>query len=92
MNLGDSSYKLIHGLSRLVYCKICHICGCEGDRQTQGLFVCTHCGEYNADLNGAINIAKKFERSLGYMPLDGVSCEHALNHVENMEAPPFKVG
>jgi putative transposase len=51
--------------------KICHICGCEGDRRTQGLFVCTHCGEYNADLNGAINIAKKFERSLGYMPLDG---------------------
>ena len=62
--------------------KICHICGCEGDRQTQGLFVCTHCGEYNADLNGAINIAEKFERSLGYMPLDGVSCEHTLNHVE----------
>jgi hypothetical protein len=71
MNLGDSSYKLIHGLSRLIYCKICHICGCEGDRRTQGLFVCTHCGEYNADINGAINIAKKFERSLGYMPLDG---------------------
>jgi transposase len=51
--------------------KTCHICGCEGARKTQGLFICSHCGEYNADLNGAINIAKKFERSLGYMPLDG---------------------
>jgi len=51
--------------------KTCHVCGCEGQRKTQGLFVCPHCGEYNADLNGAINIAKKFERNLGYMPLFG---------------------
>jgi putative transposase len=57
----------------------CHVCGCEGDRQTQGLFVCHHCGEYNADLNGAINIGKKFERDLGYMPLSGAVCEPALN-------------
>jgi len=68
--------------------KTCHICGCEGRRKTQGLFICPHCGEYNADLNGAINIAKKFERSLGYMPLDGAACELALNHAEeSMEAP-----
>jgi putative transposase len=51
--------------------RTCHICGCEGDRVTQGLFVCCFCGEYNADLNGAINIGKKFERNLGYMPLFG---------------------
>jgi len=38
--------------------RTCHICGCEGKRKTQGLFICPHCGEYNADLNGAINIAK----------------------------------
>ncbi|MCQ5374461.1 MAG: transposase [Candidatus Methanomethylicia archaeon] len=31
---------------------------CAG-RKSQGLFICPHCGEYNADLNGAINIAKK---------------------------------
>ena len=68
--------------------KTCHICGCEGRRKTQGLFICPHCGDYNADLNGAINIAKKFERSLGYMPLDGAACELALNHAEeSMEAP-----
>jgi IS605 OrfB family transposase len=68
--------------------KTCHICGCEGRRKTQGLFICPHCGDYNADLNGAINIAKKFERSLGYMPLDGAACEPALNHAEeSMEAP-----
>jgi putative transposase len=73
--------------------KTCHICGCEGRRKSQGLFICPHCGEYNADLNGAINIAKKFERSLGYMPLDGAACEPALNHAEeSMEAPSVRVG
>ncbi|MCQ5374371.1 MAG: RNA-guided endonuclease TnpB family protein [Candidatus Methanomethylicia archaeon] len=71
--------------------KTCHICGCEGKRKTQGLFICPHCGEYNADLNGAINITKKFERSLGYMPLDGVACEPALNQ-PTLEAPPLRVG
>ena len=60
--------------------RTCHVCSCEGKRPTQGLFVCPHCGEYNADLNGAINIAKKFERDLGYMPLSGAACEPALNH------------
>jgi len=53
--------------------KDCHICGCEGKRRTQGLFVCKYHGEYNADLNGAINYGKKIERDLGYMPLSGAS-------------------
>jgi putative transposase len=56
----------------------CHVCGCEGKRKTQGLFVCPHCGEYNADLNGAINIAKKFERFSGYMPLNGAEVSQPL--------------
>jgi len=72
--------------------KTCHVCGCEGNRKSQGLFVCSHCGEYNADLNGAVNIGKKFERNLGYMPLFGATCELAHNHAESMEALPFKVG
>jgi len=63
---------------------------CAG-RKTQGLFICPHCGEYNADLNGAINIAKKFERSLGYMLLDGAACEPALNQPA-LEAPPSREG
>ena len=57
----------------------CRVCGCEGERKTQGLFVCRHHGEYNADLNGAINIGLKFERNLGYMPLFGAVRELALN-------------
>lgn len=57
----------------------CHVCGCEGGRKKQGWFVCPHCGEYNADLNGAINIGLKFERNLGYMPLFGAVCEPAQN-------------
>jgi putative transposase len=48
---------------------ICSRCSEEGRRPTQGLFVCKNCGEYNADLNGCINIAK---RSLDYMFRDGV--------------------
>lgn len=41
--------------------KICHVCGQKGKRVTQGLFKCPNCDlEYNADLNGAINIAKRF--------------------------------
>ena len=40
--------------------KTCHRCGNVGKRRVQGLFLCPNCGlEYNADLNGAINIAKR---------------------------------
>jgi putative transposase len=47
--------------------KLCHRCGSEGKRPAQGLFQCPACElEYNADLNGAINLAKRFsEQSLG---------------------------
>ncbi|MEM3881450.1 MAG: transposase [Candidatus Bathyarchaeia archaeon] len=69
----------------------CHVCGCEGKRKTQRLFLCPHCGEYNADLNGAVNIAKKFERWLGYMPLHGAACEPALNQ-PILEAPSERMG
>jgi putative transposase len=58
----------------------CHVCGRRGSRPTQGLFRCQVCGEYNGDLNGAINIARKVERHLGYMPLGGAACEPALNY------------
>lgn len=68
--------------------KTCHICGNEGKRRTQGLFVCPVCGEYNADLNGAINIGKKTERDVGYMPLSGASCGQALNSRDSrIESP-----
>jgi len=71
--------------------RICHICGCEGKRRTQGLFICPHCGEYNADLNGAINIAKKFERHLGYMPLCVAEVSQPLT-MPCMEAHDFSHG
>jgi len=41
--------------------KTCHRCGQVGKRPYQGLFMCPSCNlVYNADLNGAINIAKRF--------------------------------
>jgi IS605 OrfB family transposase len=39
----------------------CHFCHSEGKRPTQGLFTCPACGhQYNADYNGAYNIARRF--------------------------------
>ena len=44
--------------------KTCHRCKTKGTRK-RGLFKCKNCGlEYNADINGAINIGHRF---LGYM-------------------------
>lgn len=41
--------------------KTCHICNNIGHRRTQGSFDCPTCGsQYNADLNGAINIGRRF--------------------------------
>jgi IS605 OrfB family transposase len=75
--------------------RTCHQCGSEGKRKSQGLFICPYFGEYNADLNGAINIAKKFERWMGYMPIHGAVSEPALNrcveHIQPPEAPCVSV-
>ncbi len=68
--------------------KECHICGCEGKRRTQSLFVCKYHGEYNADLNGAINYGKKIERDLGYMPLSGVVSEPARDRALEFGSSP----
>jgi IS605 OrfB family transposase len=73
----------------------CHICGEIGKRKSQGLFVCKKCGEWNADYNGARNIAKGL---FSYMLISGVFCEHALNrfdecfaqHHESPEAPSVR--
>ncbi len=68
----------------------CHVCGCEGDRKKQGWFVCPNCGEYNADLNGAINIGLKLERNLGYMPLLGGMRELSRTPTAlRLEKPPY---
>jgi len=57
--------------------KTCHRCGAEGKRPSQGLFKCLNCGlEYNADLNGAINIAERFE---SYMLSNGAAFDTAHN-------------
>ncbi len=46
--------------------KTCHRCGSENtERPAQGLFVCKECGlQYNADINGAVNIAVKCKKLL----------------------------
>jgi IS605 OrfB family transposase len=74
--------------------RTCHSCGFESVvkklGKAQGLFVCPHCGEYNADLNGAINIGLKFERNLGYMPLFGGMCELSRTPTAlRLEKPPY---
>ena len=73
--------------------RTCHVCGMEGKRRTQGCFVCPRCGQYNADLNGAINIGK---RLLPYMDGSGATCGLALDcgmtadHGLTSEATVFK--
>ena len=47
----------------------CRICHQDGRRPSQGRYVCPSCGEYNADLNGAVNIGS---RALAYMAIAGV--------------------
>ncbi|TFG96104.1 hypothetical protein E4H12_11845 [Candidatus Thorarchaeota archaeon] len=40
---------------------MCHKCGHKGIRPKQNLFICSTCGlKTNADLNGALNIGKRF--------------------------------
>ncbi|QLJ52410.1 MAG: hypothetical protein Sv326_0235 [Candidatus Fermentimicrarchaeum limneticum] len=57
--------------------KTCHVCNNEGKRVSQGLFRCPTCGlEYNADLNGAINLFKRFD---GYMLSNGVVFDTTQN-------------
>jgi len=52
--------------------KTCHNCNSDGKRVNQGLFKCDSCGhQYNADYNGAVNIAKKVERLLEHVSLSG---------------------
>jgi IS605 OrfB family transposase len=46
-------------------CRLCHE---WGRRPSQGLFLCPNCGQYNADLNGAVGIGK---RALAYMAIAG---------------------
>lgn len=58
--------------------KSCHRCGNEGQRLSQARFKCPSCGldYFNADLNGAINIAKRFS---SYMGENGATLDIALN-------------
>lgn len=73
-------------ISELNTSKTCHKCGHIGDRKSRGLFVCD-CGiQYNADLNGALNIAKRFS---SYMLENGVMSELTQNHDLIVEAAQF---
>jgi putative transposase len=58
----------------------CRICHQDGRRPSQGRFVCSFCGEYNADLNGAVNIGR---RALAYMAIAGVSRNKPLRGTSN---------
>jgi putative transposase len=74
--------------------KTCHLCNNEGKRVSQSLFRCPTCSlEYNADLNGAINLFKRFD---GYMLSNGVVFGTAqnlemkqLDNLQNQESPEF---
>jgi putative transposase len=70
---GVPVYKIKEALTS----KTCHKCGQIGERLSQGLFRCPSCNlVYNADLNGAINIAKRFSN---YMLENGASLATPVN-------------
>ena len=58
--------------------KTCHRCGNIGRRLSQARFKCPSCGldYFSADLNGAINIAKRFSSYIGE---NGAAFDTALN-------------
>jgi IS605 OrfB family transposase len=58
----------------------CHICKQNGRRPSQGRFICSSCGEYNADINGAVNIGN---RALAYMAIAGASRIKPLRGTQN---------
>ena len=61
----------------------CHVCNNVGTRPAQGLFKCHVCGlEYNADLNGAINIGKRFS---DHWLLDGAVGLQPMREAVNSE-------
>jgi len=64
--------------------KVCYRCGKEGRRLSQARFKCPYCDldYFNADLNGAINIAKL---SLSYMGKDGAELTQPLTPHEGVE-------
>jgi len=59
--------------------KTCYRCGHTGTRYQQSVFNCSHCGlkDFNADVNGAINITKKLLS--GYILDNRAMSELALN-------------
>lgn len=65
--------------------KTCHRCGNIGIRATQAAFACPHCNlnRFNADVNGAINIAKRFSSQVVE---NGASVNKPITESENSEA------
>jgi len=54
----------------------CHICNERCKRPKQDLIICPHCGCYQADLNAAINLAKRFH---DHWLRDGAAFDTAQN-------------
>ncbi len=67
-------------------CRLCHE---WGRRPSQGLFVCSNCGHYNADLNGAVNIGK---RAMAYMAIAGAPGFGPERRATIFEPPSRSIG
>ncbi len=67
----------------------CHLCHEWGRRPRQGLFICPNCGQYNADLNGAVGIGK---RALAYMAIAGAPGFGPGRRATILEPPSCLIG
>ena len=65
--------------------KTCHRCGNIGIQATQAAFACPYCNlnRFNADMNGAINIAKRFSSQVVE---NGASVNKPITESQNSEA------
>ncbi len=67
----------------------CHLCHEWGRRPSQGLFLCPRCGQYNADLNGAVGIGK---RALACMAIAGAPGFGPGRRAAILEPPSCLIG
>ena len=79
-------------LSEAYTSRFCHLCHSEGKRTSQGVFKCRSCGhEYNADYNGAFNLAVRFfgqslkNGAYGFRPENRPFLSEAVSQVELTE-------
>ncbi|NOQ55002.1 MAG: IS200/IS605 family element transposase accessory protein TnpB, partial [Thermoplasmata archaeon] len=65
----------------------CRICHQDGKRPSQGRFICSSCGEYNADLNGYASYCTPSGPSMTFPPTNLTSVPRCSAHFTGKSSP-----